>query len=166
MAGLITTAEGRLQESTKRARAHENSAEYHRRRDAVIGSAARIVSAVVGAGIFVGLVSKLGLDGKGSLSVPAGWEWLYWTVLAVALAAPALTALQVALHDADDAAKHTASFSEYRRLADDIELFVAQPGLDSSTAERAYRQFIAKFEKTLASSLPLTAKAKKDVGLD
>lgn len=165
MAGLITIAEGRLDEIKKRARAHENSAEYHRRRDAGLGSAAKTVSAVVGTGVFVGLVSKLGLDGKGSLSVPAGWEWLYWTVLAVSLAGPALTALQIALHDAEDAAKHTTSFSAYRRLADDLEVFVSQPVSDPSAAERAHKEFSERFEKILEKSIPLTGEAKREVGL-
>jgi hypothetical protein len=165
MAGLITTAEGRLDEIKRRARAHENSAEYHRRRDAHLGSAAKTVSAVVGAGVFAGLVSKLGLDGKGSLSVPAGWEWLYWTVLAVSLTAPALTALQVALHDAEDAAKHTTSFSGYRRLADDMEVFLSRAAADPLAAEGTFKEFSERFETILEKSISLTANAKREVGL-
>ncbi len=166
MGDLIAAAQARLDEVKRRARAHENSAEYHRRMDARLSSAAKTVSAVVGTGVFVGLVSKLGLDGKqGSLSVPAGWEWLYWTVLAFSLAGPALTALQVALHDAEDRAKHTTSFSLYRRLADDLEIFLSQPVTDPSAAERVSREFSERFQAIVDKSIPLTARAKRDVGI-
>lgn len=158
-------AQRRLDESNKRARAHENSAEYHRRSDARLGAATKIVSSVVGAGIFVGLVSKLGLDGKGSLTVPSGWGWLYWLVLALSLGGPALTALQIHLHDAEDAAKHTKSSADYRRLADDLERFLNGPALAPAEAEHASKEFSERFAKVFESATPLTERAKKGVGL-
>jgi len=161
MDDLIARTSRRLDEINKRARAHENSAEYHRSNDAKLGGATKIVSSIVGAGVFAGLVSKLGLDGKGSLSVPPGWEWLYWLVLAVSLAGPALTVLQVHLHDAEDVAKHTQSFVGYRRLADDLERFLERPVLDAAEAER----FNDRFQEILKSSISLSPRARKDVGL-
>jgi hypothetical protein len=154
-----------LDEIKKRASAHENSAEYHRRRDAGLGGAAKSVSAIVGTGVFVGLVSKLGLDGKGSLSVPPGWVSLYWLVLAVSLAGPALTALQIHLHDADDAVRHGESFAKYRKLADDWERFLDRNVSDPVEAERARSEFSERFSEILKSSISLTSRAKKDVGL-
>ena len=154
-----------LGEIKKRASAHENSAEYHRSRDASLGGAAKVVSAIVGAGVFVGLVSKLGLDGKGSLSVPPGWEWLYWLVLAVALAGPALTALQIQLHDAEDVVRHTESSAKYWRLADDWERFLARNVSDPREAEHAQSEFSERFSEIFKSSIPLTRRAKEGVGL-
>lgn len=158
-------ARRRLDESNKRARAHENSAAYHRSSDAKLGAATKIVSSIVGAGVFVGLVSKLGLDGKGSLSVPPGWEWLYWLVLAFCLAGPALTALQIQLHDAEDAAKHIKSAADYRRLADDLERFLNGPALAPPEAESASKEFSDRFAETFKSAIPLTPRAKRGVGL-
>jgi|SRR5215471_17536148 len=158
-------ARRRLDESNKRARAHEDSAEYHRRSDARLGAATKIVSSIVGAGVFVGLVSKLGLDGKGSLSVPPGWEWLYWLVLALSLAGPALTTLQIHLHDAEDAAKHIKSSADYRRLADDLERFLNGPTLPPAEAERASKEFSDRFDEIFKSAITLTMGAKRGVGL-
>ena len=154
-----------LDEIKKRASAHENSAEYHRSRDAKLGGATKFLSAIVGAGVFVGLVSKLGLDGKGSLSVPPGWEWLYWLVLAVSLAGPALAALQIHLHDADDAVQHRDSFAKYRKLEDDWERFLARNVSDPAEAERARGEFSERFYENLKSSISLHPRAKKEVGL-
>ena len=155
-----------LDEIKKRARAHEISAEYHRGMDARLGGAAKFVSAIVSAGVFAGLVSTFGLDGKkGSLSVPPGWEWLYWLVLVVSLAGPALTALQIHLHDADDAEKHAQSFAKYQRLADDWERFSARNVSDPAEAERTHGEFSERFSEILKSSISLTSRAKKDVGL-
>jgi hypothetical protein len=119
----------------------------------------------VGAGVFIGLVSKLGLDGKGSLSVPPGREWLYWLVLAVSLAGPALTTLHIHLHDAEDAAKHTKSAADYRRLADDLERFLSGPALAPAEAERASKEFSDRFAETFKSAVSLSPRAKRGVGL-
>lgn len=154
-----------LDEIKKRASAHENSAEYHRSRNVKLGGAAKFVSAIVGTGFFVGLVSKLGLDGKGSLSVPAGWELLYWLVLVVSLAGPALTALQIQFHDADDAVQHRESFAKYRKLAYDWERFLARNVSDPAEAEGARSEFSQRFYEILNSSISLTPGAKKGVGL-
>jgi hypothetical protein len=154
-----------LDEIKKRASAHENSAEYHRSRDAKLGGASKSLSAILGAGVFVGLVSKLGLDGKGSLSIPPGWEWVYWLVLGVSLAGPALTALQIHLHDAEDAAQHRDSFAKYRKLADDWEHFLIRKASDPAESERSLSEFSARFYEILQSSISLTPRAKKEVGL-
>ena len=60
--------------------AHCLSSKYHRKKSVWIRTAAQSVSAIVGTGIFAGLTSQLGLSGKGSLSIPPGWAWLYWVV--------------------------------------------------------------------------------------
>jgi len=161
-------ARKRLDEYIKRAHAHENSAEYHRRNDARLGAATRIVSSIVGAGVFVGLVSKLGLDGskKDLLSVPPGWEWLYWLVLALSLAGPALTALHLHLHDVEDAAKHIKSSADYRRLADDLERFLNGPALAPAEAERASKEFSDRSAQIFKSAISLTKRAKREVRLE
>jgi len=153
------------EEIGKRARAHENSAEYHRSMDAKLGGATKMVSAILGAGVFGGLVSKLGLDGKGSLSVPPGWEWLYWLVLAVSLAGPALAALQIHLHDAADAVQHRKSSADYRLLAGEIEDFLNGPKLDPADAQRKSSEFDKKFQQLLNDGISLSPRARNDVGL-
>jgi hypothetical protein len=156
-----------LDEIKKRASAHEKCAEHHRSRDARLGGAAKFVSAIVGAGVFVGLVSKFGLDGRsGSPLVSPGWEWLYWLVLTVSLTGPALTALQIQLHDADDVLQHRESFAAYRKLADDWERFLARNVSDPAETDRTLSEFSERFYKILKSSIMLTRHVKKEVGLE
>ena len=165
MTDLIAAAESRLAEIRRRVSAHDSSAEYHRHRNVLLGGIAKAVSAVLGAGVFVALLSKLGLDAKGKLEVPAGWKWLYWTALAISLAGPALTAVQSYLNDAEDVAKHTASSSAYRELADKFVVLLSRPPTDSQTLEVDFLKLSDEFKNIYEKSIQLTPRAKRGVQL-
>ena len=53
--------------------AHEKSAEWHRSLGEKLGGAEKGISTIVGTAIFVGVASLLGLNGKGTISIPEGW---------------------------------------------------------------------------------------------
>jgi hypothetical protein len=86
-------------------------------------------------------------------------------VLAVSLAGPALTALQINLHDADDAVQHRESCAKYRKPADDWKQFMTRNESDPAEAERARSRFSEMFYEILNSSISLTRGAKTDVSL-
>jgi hypothetical protein len=77
--------------------AHERSAEWHRSLGEKLGGLEKGISTIVGTAIFVGVASQLGLDGKGTISIPAGYlaSALYIVVLLLLISAPLLTALQM-----------------------------------------------------------------------
>src|ERR1041384_7965331 len=101
---ILTNATKYQDHITREAKAHYLSAEYHRHQHMFLGALATIVTALVGTGIFAGLVSQLGLEGKAPFSIPSsGLAWLYWVVALLSISAPVLTAFHTFLHHAEDA---------------------------------------------------------------
>jgi hypothetical protein len=84
-------------------------------------------------------------------------------VLAVSLAGPALTALQIHLHDAADAVQHTKSFADYRLLAGEIQSFLDRP--DPAEVARKRTEFNKRLQEILKDSISLSPRARRDVGL-
>src|SRR5262245_48727965 len=98
-----------------RAIAHELSAEWHRSRGVRLGVAATAISALVGSVIFATATSQLGLDGKGSISLPTGvGGWLLYVSFGLLLiTAPVLSGVNTYLNFPEQAEKHRTSCAGY-----------------------------------------------------
>ncbi|MCI0512804.1 SLATT domain-containing protein [candidate division KSB1 bacterium] len=109
-----------------RAIAHEKSAAWHRRRGALLGVMATILSGMVGTTIFATITSQLGLDGKGSISLPqGGWALVIYLVVGFLLIlSPVLSGVQTYLNHPDQAAKHKFSWIGYYHLQQQLDIFL------------------------------------------
>lgn len=143
---LLRQAQKTLHDFCLNERAHHVSYEHHYMRDLWIGGAAKVVSAVVGAGVFTVLVSQVGLSGNKSPSgVPPEYRWLYWVVLLLCIAAPALTAVTLIRHDAQDAEAHLRSQLNYDKLKGQLEDLLRQYAESDGTSEAKRKEANDKY---------------------
>ena len=169
MNDILTNAKKYRDKITREAKAHYLSAEYHRHQDMFLGAIATIVTALVGTGIFAGLVSQLGLEGKSPFSIPSSsLAWLYLIVALLSISAPVLTALHTFLHNAEDAQKHKASEANYNRVVQRLDIYLSRyADLDSAAEkkEEALREFediLKEYNIVRESSLTMPRKAYED----
>lgn len=143
---VLRQAQKTLYDFCVKEKAHHVSYEHHYRRDLWIGGAAKAVSAVVGVGVFTVLVSQVGLSGDKSPSgVPDQYRWLYWVVLLLCIAAPALTAVTLMRHDAQDAEAHLRSQLNYEKLKGQLEDFLRQYAESDETSEAKRKEANDKY---------------------
>ncbi len=149
--------------------AHRLSAEHHRHRGVKLGAVAAIISAIVGSTVFVTLITRVGLNGKGTISVPSeGWAWAAYLGFAfLSILAPVLTGLQTFLNDPEQAAQHTDSWAEYSRLEARLTSLIrsCNRGMLTSTqiedAEKEMEEISNQIQATSKKSLQLTEPAIK-----
>ena len=167
---ILTKAAEYREQAARGAVAHELSAEYHRHRGVQFGVAATTLSAVVGSTIFVTVITKLGLDGNSTISVPSeGWTRIAFIGFGcLSILAPVVTGLQTYLNHPGEAEKHKASSADYYRLQRDLDSLLARyrgGNLTGTKREDALKELddISKdMEATQKNSITLTAKAYKD----
>jgi len=144
--------------------AHERSAKWHRNLGEKPGGSEKAISTIVGTAIFVGVASKLGLDGKGAIgSIPAGYgaRILYTLVLLLLISAPAMAALQMFRKDSEQSIGHRDSYPAYGRLQQRIDIFLLTFSTETDRKE-ALKELdeISKALETLrGKSITLTKRA-------
>lgn len=167
MNDILKKAEEYRKKVTKEASAHYLSAEYHRHQHMLLGAIATIITALVGTGIFAGLISQLGLEGKSPFTIPSGRAaWLYLVVVLLSIAAPILTVLHTFLHNAEDAAKHRISATGYDHVVERFDLFFLRyADVDSADkkaeALKEYEDILKENYMVRANSLPMPEIAYK-----
>lgn len=151
--------------------AHRVSAEYHRHLNMTLGGISTVLTTLVGTAIFTGLVSQLGLNGKGAIQNPfagSGMASLYVVVIFLSISAPILAALHTFRHDAEDATTHRASVEGYadvlRRLTDFLAKYEEsdQAAQRKDEARKDYDDIMKEYNLVLGKSLTLTKDAYKD----
>lgn len=144
---LLEEAKNKLNAVSLMQMAHEVSFEYHYKMNAWLGGVATVTSSIVGAGVFAALVSQVGLKGESSVAVHPGPNWLYWTVLVLSLASPALTGWHTFRHDAEDATMHQAKSQAYKVLQSRLEGFLRHEGLREGAADTLVKEAEGRFDK-------------------
>jgi len=148
--------------------AHKLSAEYHRHWNMVLGGLSTVLTTFVGTAIVTGLVSQLGLDGKGEIRIPLerqGIDYIYIMVIVLSISAPILAALHTFMHNAEDASAHTASVEGYANVKRRLTLFLAQYDNSDPAAEKKdealkeYDEIMKEHNAVLGKSISLTKKA-------
>jgi len=170
MNNILKNANDRRKRVNRRAIAHELSAEFHRHRGVQIGILATVISAIVGSTVFVTLITRIGLDGKGTISVPSkGWGWLAYVGFAfLSVLAPVLIGLQTFLNHPGEAEKHTISSAEYYHLLDRLDSLISLypgeqlTGTQIEAAEKEMADISNEIEKTHKKSIQLTKRAIRD----
>jgi hypothetical protein len=146
--------------------AHEKSAEWHRSLGEKLGGAEKGISTIVGTAIFVGVASLLGLNGKGTISIPEGWgaRVLYMLVLLFLISAPVLTALQMLRKDAEQSVAHRNSYASYGRLEQRIDIFLLTFATETDRKEalKQLDEISKELESIRRQSIMLTKQAYKD----
>jgi hypothetical protein len=169
MKDILDQAEAYRKDINRRAIAHELSSEWHRRRGALLGGAATVLSAAVGTSIFATVTTQLH-DGKLDFSGFNGWKnWLIFGAFGFVLVlSPVLTGMQAYLKHPEQAATHKVSYVRYCRLQQRIDLFLLQyRNVNSSNPDRmpalAKLDAISRdIEKVAIDSITLTRVAYAD----
>jgi hypothetical protein len=143
--------------------AHELSAESHRSLGEKLGGAEKGISTIVGTAIFVSVASLLGLNGKGTISIPGGLgaRILYVLVLLFLVSAPVLTALQMFFKHAEQSIRHRDSYASYGRLEDRIDTFLLtfSTGTERKEALKELDEISKELETIRRKSITLTKPA-------
>lgn len=171
---VLVKAKDYQEDVAVRAKAHENSAEWHRWRGEVLGNTTTIVSGIVGSAIFLTISSQLGL-GKNEFSWPAaGWSLAVAVfVCFLSVLAPVLSGIHGRLNDANQVGTHMVLASDYGRLRRQLDNFLlSYADLSSSleTREEARREFgkisvsIGEVRPSLTLTPKAIARAKKELG--
>ena len=168
MNDVLTRAVEREKELPREIMAHRVSAEFHRHRNMVLGGWATVLTTLIGTGVFTGLVSRFGLDGKGTGPVNPfqgrGGILLFGVVLFLSMLAPVVAALHSFMHNAEDAASHQASVAGYSRVLCRLTIFIAKYGPDTppektDEALNTYDNIMKEHASVLEKSLTLTTQA-------
>jgi len=170
MSDILKDADDYRKQAHMRAVAHELSAEYHRHRGVQIGAIAKVISAIVGSTVFVIVITRLGLDGKGTISVPSqGWAWLAYIGFALlSILAPVLTGLETYLNDPKQAEQHMDTSADYYHLRQRFGSFISRyegANLMDANREDARKELddiYNDMSENQKKSISLTADAKKD----
>lgn len=128
-----------------RAIAHEDSAEWHRRRGTSIGVVATVLSALVGSSVFATVAGHIK---DGNINVPTGfWPSVFYFFVALCLiVAPALSGLQTYLNDPEQAEKHRVTSAGYYHLQQQLDLLqLKYRNLDK--VETARNEVLERFEQ-------------------
>ncbi len=151
--------------------AHRLSAEYHRHWHMTLGGLSTVLTTLVGTAIFTGLVSQLGLDGKGEIQNPfagQGMDWLYVIIILLSISAPILAALHTFMNHAEDTSIHRASVEGYSNVLRQLTIFLAKyndsnpSGEKTKEALKEYDEIMKEYNAVLGKSLTLTEKAYKN----
>jgi hypothetical protein len=164
MDGIITDASNSRNDAHRRAVAHELSAEWHRK----VG--VRLGLAIASASIFATVTASLGLDGKGTLTIPQEfWSLvLFYGVIALLILAPVISAWQTSLNEPDQVKRHTSDSAGYYREKERLDRFIRKyenVNLADEARESAIKELdeistaIAKLRE---KSISLTTRAYKD----
>jgi hypothetical protein len=151
--------------------AHKVSAEYHRHMNMSLGGISIVLTTFVSTAIFTGLVSQLGLDGKGDLRNPfadEGMDLLYIIAILLSVSAPIMSALHTFKHHAEDAATHLNSVAGYNDVLRLLTVYLSK--YDNSTpleqkrdeALKEYDEIMKKYNEVVGRSITLTKKAYKE----
>lgn len=145
MSQLLSDAAAEQRDAHRRAVAHELSAESHRAKGVWLGLSATILSAIVGTAIFAIVAARLGLDGKGTLSVPREfWSRVaFYGVIVLSILAPVLSAAQLFLNEPSQVAAHTKSKAKYYKRKKQLDKFLrtyVDTELSGAEMERANRE--------------------------
>ena len=171
MRDIFQRAKKSQEELPREIMAHRVSAEYHRHWNMALGGISTVLTTLVGTAIFTGLVSQLGLNGKGAIQNPfagQGMACLYVVVIFLSISAPILAALHTFMHHAEDAATHRASVEGYadvlRRLTDFLAKYEGpdQAAQNKDEARKDYDDIMKEYNLVLGKSLTLTKKAYRD----
>lgn len=170
MDGIITDASDSRNDAHRRAVAHEVSAEYHRKVGVRLGLASTALSAIASASVFAAVTASLGLDGKGTLTIPQEF-WplvLFYGVIALLILAPVLGAWQTYLNEPDQVKRHTSSSAGYYHEKERLDRFVRKyenVNLADEARESAMKE-LAEISTAIAKlrdqSIPLTARAYEE----
>jgi hypothetical protein len=150
--------------------AHEQSAEWHRGLGEKLGGAEKALSTIVGTAIFVAVASQLGLNGKGTISVPEHtWaKAIYFLVLVLLMLAPAMTALQIFFKHQEQSVQHRESFAAYGRLEQRIDLLLLTYSSEADREKALIElDLISKeLQSVRRNSITLTKKAYKEAEIE
>ena len=155
-----------------RAKAHEMSAEHHRKRGERLGNATTIVSGLVGSAVFLTISTQLGI-GQENFSWPAQGLPLVAAIFVclLSIAAPILSALHERINDSNQAAIHRASSRDYshlKRLLDQFLIDFSELSLSSKEASMEFKK-ISEGIDAVRPELTLTKhaidRAKEELGL-
>jgi hypothetical protein len=93
---------------------------WHRKWGVRLGAAATIVSAIVGSAIFLMAVTKFGLDGNHTLSIPREFLplALFYSVIGLSVLSPVLSGLLTYLNEPEQVGKHTSSWADHSHVKD------------------------------------------------
>lgn len=106
-----------------------------------------ILSTIVGSAIFMTIAGRLGVPGAGSLPSRSNAEWFFhlfkrfvylsllFVLSAFLIAAPVTTGLQTFLKDAEQAARHEASWAVCYHAQQQLDMFLLRYSNVSSTPE-------------------------------
>ena len=123
---ILIDAANYRSEVYRRAVAHEVSAEYHRKLGVQLGLTSTALSAIVGSAVFVTIVSQLGLDARGTLSIPHEF-WpraFFYSVAGLSILSPVLGVCQAYLNEPAEVKAHTTSSAGYYRVRDRLDTFI------------------------------------------
>lgn len=167
MDGVITDASDSRNDAYRRAVAHEVSAEYHRKVGVRLGLASTALSAIAGASVFATVTASLGLDGKGTLTIPQTF-WplvLFYGVIALLILAPVLSAWQTYLNEPDQVKRHTSSSAGYYHQKERLDRFVRKyenvnlVGEGRESAMKELDEISAAIATLREQGIPLAARA-------
>ena len=171
MNDIFQRAKKSQEELPREIMAHRVSAEYHRHWNMALGGTSTVLTTLVGTAIFTGLVSQLGLDGKGDIRNPfanQGMDWFYMVVISLSISAPILAAWHTFMHHAEDAATHRASVEGYANVLRRLTGFLAkyegsdQVTQDKDEVRKEYDDIMKEYNLVMGKSLTLTKKAYRD----
>ncbi len=157
--------------------AHTVSAEYHRRWNMRLGVLSTVLTTLVSTAIFTGLVSQLGLNGKGTIRNPLtdhGMDWLYLIVIILSISAPIISALHTFMHHAEDASRLSASVEGYSSVLRRLTTFPTKYEGSNSAGDKKlealkeYDEIMKEYNFVLGKRITITnheyKKADKRLG--
>ena len=126
MDGLIADARNYRDDAHRSAVAHELSAESHRKVGVRLGLASTALSAIASASIFATISASLGLNGKGTLTIPQEplSLVLFYGVIALLLLTPVLNACLTYLNEPEQVKQHTSSYADYYHEKERLDRFI------------------------------------------
>lgn len=154
-------AYSRRAEAHLKEKAHEVSAEHHRKRGVKLGVTAAALSAIVGTTVFVA-AAKLVSSGRGELTRPT--EPLGWTLLVVvvllSVLSPVLSACHQYLKDEAETEKHLSGVRHYSNVIVLLDDFIRTlPNKDPEGASSELRDISMKMANPQQQLPTLTDRA-------
>lgn len=170
MNSALMNAMAKKTEPKWRALAHELSAEWHRRVGVRLGLVSTALSAIVSTSIFAAVTATLGIDAKGSLTIPQQTAPLlcFYAVITLLIISPVFSAVQAYLNEPDQVKRHTSASAGYYRQVDRLDRVIEEyeatspDGTPSETARKEMDDISTAMEKLRAESIPLARRAIAD----
>ncbi len=125
---IIKDASDGERDAHRREIAHEHSARWHRKVGVRLGIASTVLSTIVSTSVFASIAKYLGLNGKGTLTIPQEFLplLLFYGIVILLILSPVLSAVLTYLNEPDQVAKHTSASADYYLLKERLGMFISK----------------------------------------